>query len=53
MGIISVLCFIVIKVIIIYQHEGPLLIDIDIVKWEDARRRQSFSFISIVDRVNY
>jgi hypothetical protein len=25
MGIISVLHFIIIKVIIIYQHEGPLL----------------------------
>jgi hypothetical protein len=57
MGINSVLCFIIIKVIITYQHEGPLLahlmIDIDIVPWEEASRWQAVFFISIVDRVNY
>jgi hypothetical protein len=57
MGINSVLCFIVIQVIIIYQQEGPLLthlmIDIDIVSWEESSRWQAVFFISIVDRVNY
>jgi hypothetical protein len=57
MGIISVLCFIGIEVIIIYQHEGPLLthlkIDIDIVPWEEASIWKAVFFISTVDRVIY